>query len=133
MSRRRGLKLVPFAALLAVITLVVGGETWFGYTYRMIFRNRSIAEENILRGEGEGGPDREIFLVVGQRVYGLSNRDGRLQNPWDLGRWGNFVDAVGPYPWHWVLPLLTAPKVRNHGEYPDGDYKGVSWTSRGLN
>lgn len=30
-------------------------------------------------------------------------------NPWDIGRWENFKQMMGAYPWEWLLPLRHSP------------------------
>ncbi|KAI7084093.1 hypothetical protein KC356_g7037 [Hortaea werneckii] len=30
-------------------------------------------------------------------------------NPWDIGRWQNFTQMMGKYPWNWLLPIQHSP------------------------
>ncbi|KAI7143490.1 hypothetical protein KC344_g6243 [Hortaea werneckii] len=59
-------------------------------------RDKEEEDERVLQSAG----DTHRFAI-------LQSQPG--DNPWDIGRWQNFTQMMGKYPWNWLLPIQHSP------------------------
>lgn len=55
-------------------------------------------------GRSSTASDTHVFAI-------LQSEPG--DNPWDIGRWKNFKQMMGNYPWEWILPIRHSPFARS--------------------
>ncbi|KAI7156926.1 hypothetical protein KC349_g5969 [Hortaea werneckii] len=56
----------------------------------------------------EEGDERALQTADDTHLFAILQSEPG-DNPWDIGRWQNFTQMMGKYPWNWLLPMQHSP------------------------